>query len=332
MVTSFDRGLYRSFRRGLYRKFMTPIEKLLIKLLKIPSVSGQEKEIGQFLIAELGGFTIKKQPVEKDRFNIIAEKGKAQVYIVVHVDTVPGEVPLKITKDKIFGRGAIDNKGNIAGAIMAAKKLENIGLIFTVGEEVDFAGAKKLKMKNGKYIIMEPTRMKVMTGQRGLIIFDVVAMGHQKHSSLAFKKEDSAVYNLLNIMSELYEKNWTAFNAIISDGGEQNNIISPYAKASASIRPKSIVEYERTLLYLKGLKRKKIKINILGTFPPCFSTLAGFTKKAEIASYFSEMIFFKNSILFGVGNIKNAHTIDEFVLRKDLNKLEDNLKRLIKKL
>lgn len=309
---------------------MTPIEKLLIELLKIPSVSGQEKEIGQFLLTQLSGFKIKKQHIDKGRFNIIAEKGKAQVFLVVHMDTVSGVVPLKIAKDRIFGRGAIDNKGNIAGAIMTARKLKNIGLIFTVGEEFDFAGAKKLKMKKGKYIVMEPTNMNIIKGQRGLIAFNIVAKGIQKHSSLNFKKEDSAIYNLLNMLLELYKKNWTAFNVVILNGGEQSNIVAPYVKADVSVRPKSIIEYKKVLAYLKELKNGKIKTSIPGAFPPCFSTLAKFEKKNEIAQFFSEMVFLKDSILFGVGDIKNAHTINEFVLRKDLNKLEDELIKLIK--
>ncbi|HCU70557.1 MAG TPA: hypothetical protein DIC35_02240, partial [Candidatus Moranbacteria bacterium] len=192
---------------------MTEIESLLIKMLKIPSVSGQEKAMGDFLVSELTDFKVKKQIVEQDRFNVVATKGKPKTYIVVHMDTVPGTVTVKITKDKIFGRGAIDNKGNLAGAIMAARKLENIGLIFTVGEEDDFCGAKKVKIKKGNFIVMEPTGLKIATSQRGLIAAAIHTRGVQKHSSLEFKKENSAVYNLTGLLAELYRKNWTAFNA-----------------------------------------------------------------------------------------------------------------------
>ena len=58
--------------------------------------------------------------------------------------------------------------------------------------------------------------------------------------------------------------------------------------------------------------------------------VSSLSKKGGIVPYLSEMGFFKNSLLFGVGNIKQAHTKDEFVLRKDLNLLEEKLGDLIR--
>lgn len=308
---------------------MTAIEKLLVELLNIPSVSGDEKMIGNFLCTILADFTVQKQKVAKDRYNIIAHKGTPDTYIVVHMDTVPGDVPVKVTKDKIFGRGAIDNKGNIAGAIMAARKIDNIGLIFTVGEEVDCIGAKKMKTPHGNIIIMEPTQMKIARAQRGIIGWDIVASGKQIHSSLDFKKEQSAVYLLIKFLNFLYQKNWTAFNAVITEGGEVHNVVSPRAKAEILIRPKNKKEYNEIVRFAKKCKRKNIQIDIVIAIEPCESTLIA---QGETVSYFSEMAFFENSILFGVGNIVNAHTIDEYVKRADLNKLEGALLALIESL
>ena len=243
---------------------MTKIEELLIKLLEISSVSGQEKEIGEFLVSELKDFKVKKQSVGKERFNVIARKGKSDVYIVVHMDTVPGIVPIKVTKDKIYGRGAIDNKGNIAGAIMVAKKLENINLIFTVGEEVDFSGVKKILESNdlinkkGKFIVMEPTNFKVMNSQAGLIMAEIVTKGVARHSSLKFERNEDAVYNLTNLLVNFYQKNWSAFNVVIKNGGEQSNIIASTAEAIINARPKDSKEFKSILGFLKNFKRKNV--------------------------------------------------------------------------
>lgn len=315
---------------------MTAIEKLLLELLKIPSISGQEEAIGQFLVSELKDFKVTKQFVAKKRFNIIVKKGKSDIYIVVHMDTVPGVVPIKMTKDKIFGRGAIDNKGNIAGAIMAGKKLENINLIFTVGEEVDFAGAKELGSnkkslisERGKFIIMEPTEMKVMRGQRGLITAEIITRGTQMHSSLKFRKEESAVFNLVNALNIFYQKKWTAFNALIIEGGEASNIIASYAKAKINTRPQDIQEYKKIIAFLKNFKKKNVEIEINEVIEPYFSPLV---KEGGMVPFLSEMAFFKNSVLFGVGDIAVAHSANEYVLRKDLNELENNLLKLILKI
>jgi acetylornithine deacetylase/succinyl-diaminopimelate desuccinylase-like protein len=308
---------------------MTPIEKLLLDLIKIPSVSGQEREIGNFLVSQLNGFKIRKQYVDKERFNVIAQKGKSNIWIVAHMDTVPGNVPIKMTKDKIYGRGAVDNKASIAGAIMAGRRLKDINLLFTVDEEAEFAGAKKAKIRNRKFIVMEPTNFEIMTGQRGAIAFRIIAKGKQMHSSLEFKKESSAVYNLTNVLSKLYEKKWTAFNVIISNGGEKDSVVPGYAEAKAFVRPKTEQEYKAIIGYLKNLKDQNIRITIDGKFPPSRSSLLDNKKTVP---YFSEMAFFKNSLLFGAGDIKLAHSENEYVLRNDLNNLEGKLTGLIRKL
>lgn len=308
---------------------MTKIEKLLLDLLNIPSVSGDEKNIGEFLCKQLVGFKIQKQKISKDRFNIIAKKGKPRFYIVVHMDTVPGDVSVKVTKQRIYGRGAIDNKGNIAGAIMAARKLDNVGLIFTVGEEVGCEGAKKVRVKSDKFIVMEPTKLQVGTAQRGVVAWTVTAKGKQMHSSLQFKKTDSAVYVLNDFLHKLFKKNWTAFNVHITNGGIADNIVPALAVADVTMRPKTEKEFKEIVQFAKRHRNKNVKITSYIETLPCKSTLI---KKGISVPFFSEMAFFPNSVLFGVGNIEQAHTPNEYVVRKDLNRLEGELLRLIKEI
>lgn len=309
--------------------YMTQIEDLLVKMLNIPSITGNEKAMGDFLFSELGDFVLKKQKVAHDRFNIIAKKGDPDIFLVVHMDTVPGDVPVKVTRDKIFGRGAIDNKGNIAGAIMTARRMNDVGMIFTVGEEIDFIGAQKVFKPRAKFIVMEPTQMRVVCAQSGVIGYDIDTQGVQMHSSLRFKKQHSAVYVLVNFLQKLYAKNWTAFNAIITDGGLADNIVSAYARAQILMRPKDSREHKEIEMYFKKIKQSNIRITRTFSIAPCESDLI---TKGERVTFFSEMAFFPNSVLFGVGNIIDAHTPDEHVLRKDLNMLEEKLCELITKL
>jgi acetylornithine deacetylase len=294
---------------------MTAIEKLLLDLLKIPSVSGREQKIGQFLVSKLGDFRVQEQFVEKDRFNVIARKGKSDVYIVVHMDTVPGTIPIKITKDKIFGRGTVDNKGNIAGAIMAAKKVNNINLLFTVGEEKDFSGAKrgaKIIGKN-KAIVMEPTNLEIYSGQRGMITFEISTKGKQGHSAYANNK-NNAIQKMSDILTDLKEKHLTAFNIGRIEGGIAANIVAPSAKAILSVRPETKEEFDSVLKKIK-------KYRILDKFPPHINSKV----KGKIMKAFTEMAFYPNSFLFGAGDISLAHSENEYILRKDLNKLEEKL-------
>lgn len=308
---------------------MTEIEKLLIKLLKISSVSGNEREIGMYLCQILSDFTLTRQKVGKNQYNVIVRKGKPDVYVVVHMDTVPGVVPIKVTREKIYGRGAIDNKGNIAGAIIAARSLDNIGLIFTVGEEVGCIGAQKIKRPLGKIIVMEPTKLRVARAQRGVILWDVETVGKQVHSSFSFNDRDSAVYMLIHFLNDLYKKKWTAFNAVITEGGDVPNIVCGHARAELSMRPINNSEFRCITTYARKFKRKNITITQKIAVAPCESTLIS---KGDIVPFFSEMAFFENSILFGVGDIRYAHTVDEHVKRADLNRLPQKLIEVIEDL
>ncbi|MFA5961296.1 MAG: M20/M25/M40 family metallo-hydrolase [Parcubacteria group bacterium] len=306
---------------------MTTIEKLLIEMLKIDSVSGNEKDLGNLIVQKLEGFKIKKQFIGKGRFNIIAKKGNSDVWLVGHLDTVPGAVPIRITKEKIYGRGACDNKGNLAGAILVGKKLKNINLLFTVGEEVDFAGAEKVKIKGSKIIVLEPTMLKVMTGQLGIIAYSISTKGKEKHTSLPFTDKENAIHEQIKICNYLREKNFNAFNVGKISGGLADNIVAGNSVMDISLRPKDGKEYAQALSIFKSLpKNFNCKVKLKHKYAPFFTNL---TVKGETAQFFSEMQFFKNSLLFGAGNIKQAHANDEYVSRSQLNSLERELLKII---
>src|SRR5437870_6822128 len=112
-------------------------------LIDIPSVTGDEKDVGEFLESHLEalGYSVEMQEVENDRFNVIATTGAwPRVVLSTHMDTVPPHIVSSEDEERIFGRGACDAKGIIAAQIMAAERLRveglrEIGLLFTVDEE-----------------------------------------------------------------------------------------------------------------------------------------------------------------------------------------------------
>ncbi|TAN58736.1 M20/M25/M40 family metallo-hydrolase [Patescibacteria group bacterium] len=306
---------------------MTTIEKLLVKLIKIPSFSGSEGKIGNFIVSQLRGFKIRKQIVDGKRFNIIARKGNSRKWFVAHMDTVAGNIPLKIDSQNIFGRGACDNKQSIAASIIVGNQLTDINLLFTVGEEFDFAGAKKAKRsgiigKKDSAIIQEPTNFEIITGQRGVITFTVQTAGKAAHSSV--DKQNSAIQKLISMLYFLEKKKWTAFNVGLISGGIAGNIVSDRAEATIVVRPDNISEYDRIN---RELRRLDAKVIIKNDFKPIINDAMPFPVK--IGKGFSEIAFFKNSIKFGAGNIKFAHSDNEQISRTDLNILLERLIDLI---
>ena len=310
---------------------MTEIEQLLVQLITIPSVSGDEKVLGDFIVDYVEGkklgAVVQRQAVDGERFNVVIRKGKSTQWLVAHMDTVPGHVPIKVTDEAIYGRGACDNKQSVAAALIVLEQLDDINVLFTVGEESDFIGARTAQEQGiaGTFVIIqEPSLFKIKTGMRGIVAFDIHAKGVQQHSSLT--NSDSAIHKLITILHRLSEEGWTAFNVGTIHGGVAENIVADSAHAMVLVRPDTRAEYESVLQTLEALQRDDVTITLKNTMPPMESNL-GFPR--NIAKGFSEMAFFDNSIEFGAGDIAYAHTDNEHILRKDLNMLPEKLKALL---
>src|SRR3989454_4810725 len=89
-------------------------------LVGIPSVSCQEGEAVEWLVARMGerGFRVSVD----DAGNAVGEIGDGPTHVVLlgHIDTVPGEIPVRIEGDELVGRGAVDAKGPLAAFVAAA--------------------------------------------------------------------------------------------------------------------------------------------------------------------------------------------------------------------
>jgi [amino group carrier protein]-lysine/ornithine hydrolase len=94
--------------------------ELLRGLVAIPSVSRQEGDAVDWLVARMAerGF---RASVD-DAGNAVGEIGDGPVHVVLlgHIDTVPGEIPVRIEGGELVGRGAVDAKGPLAAFVAAA--------------------------------------------------------------------------------------------------------------------------------------------------------------------------------------------------------------------
>ena len=117
-------------------------------LVDIDSTTGREGACARWLSDYLRslGYTIVEQPVEGDRFNILATYDRPRVTFSTHFDCVPPFFPSRVEGDRLYGRGACDAKGILAAQIVAAQRLKqagirDVGLLFVVGEERGSDGA-----------------------------------------------------------------------------------------------------------------------------------------------------------------------------------------------
>src|SRR5439155_514747 len=91
-------------------------------LVAIPSLSRHEGEAVEWLVAQLAerGF----RATVDDAGNAVGEIGDGAHHVILlgHIDTVPGEIPVRIEGDELVGRGAVDAKGPLAAFVAAATR------------------------------------------------------------------------------------------------------------------------------------------------------------------------------------------------------------------
>src|SRR6266404_1710350 len=191
-----------------YRPDLIDVFKLTRKLIDVPSVTGGEFEIGNSLGELLSrlGYRVELQEVADDRANVIATTAApARVVLSTHMDTVPPHIAAGEDEEFIHGRGACDAKGIIASQIAAAENLRadgvsEIGLLFTVDEEVTSAGAKVANAhplaSACQYLINgEPTDNRLAVGTKGSLQVTITAAGRAAHS--AYPEQGDAAKELL---------------------------------------------------------------------------------------------------------------------------------------
>ena len=148
----------------------------LKSIVEIYSVSENEMAVTDHIVEVMKklGFNSYKDEVG----NAVGEIGEGdnQILLVGHIDTVPGEIPVKIRGGKLYGRGSVDAKGPFATFVMAASKVKNlknkkIVVVGAVEEEIASSkGAKNLlnKHKPEFIIIGEPSGYDAITiGYKG---------------------------------------------------------------------------------------------------------------------------------------------------------------------
>jgi len=165
---------------------------LLRRMLEIQSLSGQERPLAEFLRAEMRarGF----QAWIDEAGNAVGERGIAgsgpTIVLLGHMDTAPGEVPVRLDGDLLQGRGAVDAKGPLATFIAAATTYEGPGRVVVIGAvEEESATARGARQAAADYqpdaaIIGEPSAWdRVTVGYKGRLLAEYQARQASEHTA-----------------------------------------------------------------------------------------------------------------------------------------------------
>lgn len=282
--------------------------KLTQQLIRINSENppGNEYRIALKVkeILENLGLEVKAYEFIKDRPNIIGilrAKSKRSLLISPHLDTVPAgknwrfsPFSAKIYKDRIYGRGASDCKGNLAMCLEALRSLIedriklNYNLIFAATSDEE-AGSRfgliplleKKILKPDYALILDGEAFDIVISQKGLIHFKVSIFGKKAHGAYP----DRGI-NAIEIASKIIQrlKNYSfkfrphpllkppTINIGTIRGGDKVNIVADWCEFEVDLRYLPGMKKEEILEDLKRIfkeEAKKFRIEIEGIQEPC---------------------------------------------------------------
>jgi succinyl-diaminopimelate desuccinylase len=207
--------------------------ELTSRLIQIPTENppGDEKRAFIFLKPLLSkmGFCVNIHLSPKGRYNIVAEKrwgkGGRRLIFNGHLDVVPAGNPSqwrhppyqgKLSKGRIYGRGASDMKGGVASFIHAISMIDRAKISLPQGSLVlhlvsdeeshghqgmGFLSQSRM-IKGDAAIVGEPTNLDLVIAQKGALWFKVSTFGKSAHGSRP-QQGVNAIEKMMNLIDRL---------------------------------------------------------------------------------------------------------------------------------
>jgi len=312
-------------------------DELARRLIDIPSVSGGEAAVAEFLGAYLEGQGYAVDVLETaGRPSLFAHtEHPAQLVFCTHLDTVAPFVAASEDRDFIYGRGACDAKGIIAAQVAAAARLRaagvgTVGLLFVADEEQGSLGARAANDHPAAaacrwLVVGEPTDNVLATGSKGSMRLRLTAVGTGGHSAYP-ERGRSAIHTLLDVLADVRRVAWpadpvfgaTTCNIGIVSGGVGANVIAPDARAELQLRLATDEAPVRSLVEQAVAGRAAIEwLSVtprmrLASVPGFEECVVGFTTDAP------HLANWGTAVLLGPGSIYDAHMPRERLAKAEL--------------
>lgn len=300
--------------------------------------------------------------------NILLAKGSPKYLINVHLDTVPAgdgwksnPYDLMINDGRAIGLGACDIKGAAACLLTLVEKgLKNYAILFSTDEEAGQSTCIKEYIKTQQtfegVIVAEPTQNKAVTCHRGILTGTQEFFGLAGHSSEQRAMADNAIHKLtrwsdaaLKVAESYDSKSFEglqgiAFNLGLVEGGIKPNIIADHAQVKFGMRPLPGQSFDGLLSEFDTRTAENNAKFTAGFVAPAlpasgdvseaesFADELGLTLSPPVnfwteASLFSEAGY--RAIVYGPGNIADAHQPNESVDLGELNQALIDFKKII---
>ncbi len=259
---------------------------------------------------------------------------------------------LRVTSDKAIGLGACDIKGAAACLLTAAENTQGpAAFLFTTDEEANDARcisaflARDLGFKEA--IVAEPTKAQAVLAHRGIVSTRMVFKGQAGHASDVNAMELSALHQAirwggkaLDYVESLKHLRFGGltglrFNIGRIEGGIKANMIAPSAELRFGFRPLPSQSFEELHQAFRSFTSEKVLESYEDTFwgaPLPAGDVAGAENRrleardladslglaiGNAVDFWTEAALFSEagmtSLVYGPGDIAQAHTADEWV-------------------
>jgi acetylornithine deacetylase/succinyl-diaminopimelate desuccinylase-like protein len=375
---------------------MTDTEKLLRELIALPSVNpallpagdprAGERRVAEFLAARAAqaGLDVCFQNALPGRANLIATlraagRARRRILLAPHLDTVPAvsddQYTPRLSRGRIYGRGACDTKGSVAAMLTALCQLAARGprpaeteIVFAglVDEEHAQAGSRALAADGFKAdlaIVGEPTRLKIVTAHKGSLWLNLETRGIAAHGARPELGRNAVLEmaRVVCLLETVYARRLrrarhpllgrATVNVGVIAGGAQPNIVPDYCRITVDRRTLP-GETGRSVRAGLGslLRARKLRVKMTeGKEEPCppmetdarlplvrrFFQVAG-QKREWGVDYFCDAAVLAAEgipgVVFGPGDIAQAHTADEWIARGSLEGATALLARFLRSL
>ena len=185
--------------------------KTLRGLVERYSPTGEEEGAVEWLLGRMGELGYDRAFVDGAGNAVgVVGTGRRQIVLLGHIDTVPGEILVRVEGEQLYGRGTVDAKGPLAAFVDAAAGIEpaedwQVVVIGAVDEEGDSQGARYVveRYRPEFAIIGEPSRWERVTlGYKGSAWAQVSVRREAGHSAGAGESACEAAVEVWDVVRD----------------------------------------------------------------------------------------------------------------------------------
>lgn len=252
--------------------------KLLYEMVKLYTPSGKEEKLAHTLKEKILNEFGADQAYFDEAGNVIGVYDGIEPSILLcgHMDTVPGELPVRIEEEYIYGRGVVDAKSSLAAFVSAANELRKTNfrnkiIVAAVVDEEDTGKGIKTLIENdikASYAIFgEPSSAtNIVIGYRGGVRLRLEFRTESYHASSVWLGK-SAVEAAIEVWESIRkfneealskEKKFDTITACLTkiSGGESHNMSPSYCNMVIDVRFPPKTYYENIMEQLEDITSK----------------------------------------------------------------------------